>query len=58
MREENNRLSQELAMINKDYGELLKEYNKLVVEINSIYNSKSWKITKPLRKITNMLKRK
>jgi len=33
------------------------EYIKMSNELNSIYNSKSWKITKPLRKITERKKK-
>ena len=33
------------------------EYIKMSNELNNIYNSKSWKITKPLRKITERKKK-
>ena len=40
-----------------DYEQLHKEYEKAVDELNRLYNSKSWKITKPLRFITERIKK-
>ena len=40
-----------------DYEQLHNEYEKAVDELNRLYNSKSWKITKPLRFVTERIKK-
>ena len=49
----NNSLEEEI----KNKKDLEKHCEKLENEISSMINSRSWKITKPIRIITNMLKR-
>ena len=47
------RLNEELRKANERENEYLNENKALNTEINNMINSKSWKITKPLRDITN-----
>lgn len=49
-----NDYKNELAKMNQELAKMNQELNE---EITSIYNSKSWKITKPLRKIMKLLRR-
>lgn len=54
---DDNKINAILNYKNKNYGKLFTdkeiENNKLRDEINSIVNSKSWKVTAPLRKLSN-----
>lgn len=51
-----NLLNMEIANKNREIESLKSEYEKLQNKINGIYQSKSWKITEPLRKIRRELK--
>lgn len=44
---------EELPKAREMFSDTLNKLNTAVAEINSMQNSKSWKITKPLRKVTN-----
>ncbi len=47
---------EELAKVKENYKALEEEYQKLKTEYQNVINSKSWKVTKPLRSVTNKLK--
>jgi len=49
-------LDSELRSLNNNYNKQEKVINNLSSELNSIYHSASWKVTKPLR-ITNIINR-
>lgn len=55
---ENINLSLEIAKLKEKESLLTKENINLKQEISNILNSKSWKITKPIRAITNKLSQK
>ena len=48
-------LNQEIAIKNQDYLKTIMDYEKA---LSDLYNSTSWKITKPLRRLKNHLKPK
>lgn len=50
------KLERKLKLLTKENKKLNKEFKVLSNKNNSIINSKSWKITKPLRKIRSFLK--
>ena len=51
---EHNLKNIDLAQKDAEINTLRAEIDKLNSELGKIYNSKSWKITKPLRKIRNI----
>lgn len=55
---EKNKFKKELDDKIKTINELNNQLEEKQNEINSLLSSKSWKITKPLRKIVNLFKRK
>ena len=54
--EEYNILRNDLQTKEKEIGELANKNNILEVELNKMANSKSWKITEPIRKIRKKIK--
>jgi CDP-glycerol glycerophosphotransferase (TagB/SpsB family) len=52
----NNQLREAIEGKDKEIEELNKELERKQKEINTLLGSNSWKVTKPLRKITEMLK--
>ena len=50
-----NLLNRELDNKNREIDALKLEYEKVKNEINIIYQSKTWKLMKPLRKIKKIL---
>ena len=52
----NNQLREAIEGKDKEIEELNKELERKQREINTLYASNSWKVTKPLRKTTEMLK--
>ena len=52
----NNQLREAIEGKDKEIEELHKELERKQKEINTLYASNSWKVTKPLRKTTEMLK--
>ena len=53
---ENNQLSEEIEEKDKEIESLKRELERKQKAINTLYASNSWKVTKPLRKTTEMLK--
>ena len=51
------RLNAEVSMANGKISEITRELSNSLQKIESIHNSKSWKITKPLRSIQHFLER-
>lgn len=54
---QNNKLTEELENKNAEIDLLKKELNEKQTEIDTLLNSNSWKITKPLRKVVNKIKK-
>ena len=55
--EKYDQIQNEIELKNKEIRKLNKELEKKDTEINSLLNSKSWKMTKPLRKFKSILKK-
>ena len=55
---ENDKLKNEQSKIEQQLVLLDEKYKETINEINNILNSKSWKLTKPLRAISNIAKKK
>jgi chromosome segregation ATPase len=58
LKNENSNLKTHIDHLNNENIRLKQEIEHLNKLYNEIINSKSWKITKPLRKITNFLRKK
>ena len=56
--DDNQRLSNDNQKLLKENKELSKNYSNTLNELYTVLNSKSWKLTNPIRKITVLLKGK
>lgn len=58
MNKELNEKNKELITVQKQVNNALKQTNELQIKLEQILNSKSWKLTKPLRFIKNKIHKK
>ena len=56
LKKKNEKLSKKIKKLNRENKELKIENNELKKKINEILNSKSWKLSQPLRKVKRILK--
>ena len=56
LKKKNEKLSKKIKKLDMENKELKSENNELKKKINEIFNSKSWKLSKPFRKAKRILK--